>query len=93
MANVKNEEKTVATRTLSDRLERSEALKLQGFSVSDESGSKAARCAGSPGAAPDLEPGHPALGDVAGVLYIIAMAVLLTYGNVIMEAFFRLLGI
>lgn len=96
MLNVKNEKKAVCETTATATPRTSKPLKLQGFEESDaRSRTRAAqpgacRCAAG---SPDLEPEAWTPEDVAIAIGIVATALLLTYGNILMEMFFRFIGV
>ena len=96
MENVKKVNGTAETVSDSEQKKGLKPLKMLKLSESDSSSEipeARAACAAAAGAAPDLAPGTRTLEDVAGAIGIISIALLLTFGNVLMEMFFHLIGV
>ena len=106
MLNVKNENKTAEIRVLtaeeSADADSPKPLKLQGLSVLNANGRKRislrekvlTTAAGAAAAAAGMIPGvRRKVSRVAPALVIISTALLLTYGNILMEMLFKALGI
>ena len=102
MLNVKNEKITVLTAEYSESAKSSKPLELLRLRASDTSGGAGATAQEPAAAAGSArlgrrDPARTASGtapeDIAMAVGVIATALMLTYGNVIMEILFRILGI